>query len=144
MLDHVTGKCQYKEPAFITTNNGVYAQLFRVWMKAENSSNIMLVNTAEMGQDSDTLVGQIGQTFKGKIDSQIRMLESKLNNFCETLRYKLDNVDIIKTAGGGDREANIQKEFYNVLEMCLELRALFFTLKREDLVDEVDFQVEVI
>lgn len=30
MIDHVTGKCHFKEPTYITTINGVSAQLFGV------------------------------------------------------------------------------------------------------------------
>lgn len=68
----------------------------------------------------------------------------KPDNFSETLSYKLDNLELMNAARGGDRKSSLQKEFLNVLEMCPELGALYFTLKNEDLVDETDFQAEVI
>lgn len=139
MMDHVTGKCHYKESTLITTENGISAQIFGVWLRIENSSIIMFINTAETRHERENEDGQSRKNSKGKIVSQLQLLESKPDNFCETLRYKLDNLKLMTVADGGDKKACLQKEFLNVLEMCPELGVLYLTLKKEELVDETDF-----
>lgn len=69
MMDHMTGKCQFKESAFITTNNGISAQIFEVWLRAKNSSNILFINTVKARQEKEIKTSQSEENFKGKIDS---------------------------------------------------------------------------
>lgn len=111
MLDHVTGKCQLKKPVFITTSNGIFAQLFGARLNAKNSSNLLFVNIVAIRQEMEIGAGQTGKDFKGKIDSQVQLLKLKPDNFSETMSYKLENLEIMNTAGSVDKKVNIQKEF---------------------------------
>lgn len=69
MLDHVTGKCFFKEPATLTTINGVSTQLFGAWLKAEVSGNILFLNPAEERYKMEVGDRQAGENYKRKVDS---------------------------------------------------------------------------
>lgn len=47
MLDHVTGRCRFSEPATISSKNGITTKLYGLWIKAENTESILFINPEE-------------------------------------------------------------------------------------------------
>ncbi|KAF3441143.1 hypothetical protein FNV43_RR15054 [Rhamnella rubrinervis] len=46
MIDHVTGRCTFRNPAFITAKNGVTAKLYGVWLRAESGESLKFMSVA--------------------------------------------------------------------------------------------------
>lgn len=43
-LDHVTGRCNFNTPATVTSVNGVVANMFRPWLRAEHQGSLSFFN----------------------------------------------------------------------------------------------------
>lgn len=52
ILDHVTGRCSFTTLASITSVNGIIANLFELWIKAENSGSLLFMNPEEEAKGS--------------------------------------------------------------------------------------------
>lgn len=49
VLQHVTGRCKFRDPVMVTTPNGISARLYGPWLKTENNESLLFINTPEIG-----------------------------------------------------------------------------------------------
>lgn len=127
LMDHVTGRCKFRDPTLVTSPNGISAKLFGQWLRAENTGSLNFINTPieddrrkwVVAVDSGSGSGELAQISKsGHVGAQT----GQNHQFKEDINEK---------------QTYTEKEYLKYKEMCPELNSLETTFLRQD-VCEVD------
>lgn len=119
-LMHITGKCGFNDPVLVTTQNGISAKLYGPWLRAENSSTLLFINTPPLGENDRKIIE--------------RKQEADVEKLHRITARNQSATDESQHLGGSDlRRDSTKMEFGSALEMCHELASLQTTLKRQSL-----------
>lgn len=121
-LDHVTGRCDFEKPAFITSADGASARLYGPWLRAEHKGDLLFVNTPAE-QEVAPVIGT------GPKEGSFPSSESLIHR----LEFALGCTD--KTG---------EDDLQNAVETSQEFGALKLTLERKSSGDWPDIRAELI
>lgn len=121
-LDHVTGRCDFEKPAFITSADGASARLYGPWLRAEHKGDLLFVNTPAE-QEVAPVIGT------GPKEGSFPSSESLIHK----LEFALGCTD--KTG---------EDDLQNAVETSQEFGALKLTLERKSSGDWPDIRAELI
>lgn len=156
LLDHVTGRCNFKTLTHISTNNGVHAKLYGPWLRIENNASIAFINLLETTRTNQkTTLGfeqrpmdeayPFGESHcrsaqKGGLDSPaMETGECELSQTIVDTKALFDSEKVIKVHSNEERD-----QFRSMLAMSPLLSTLYLTLKKEVTGREITLQEAVI
>lgn len=64
-IDHVTGRCNFKESSRVTMGSGVTARLYGPWLRAEEKGSLLFINPATEPEERRNLINSV-ESFSGK------------------------------------------------------------------------------
>lgn len=135
LIDHVTGRCNFKDHARVTMESGVTARLYGPWLRSEDKGSILFVNPEVNADERKELITAV-ESFSGDKGGLP-------NNFLIGESSSLDSV----TEEAGDTHVGKDDSdvcFKNAIAMLPELEALYATSKRKALIKEADLQAAVL
>lgn len=56
VLQHVTGRCKFRDLVMVATPNGISAKLYGPWLKAKNNESLLFINTPKIGEEDRRIV----------------------------------------------------------------------------------------
>ncbi|KAF3449950.1 hypothetical protein FNV43_RR06029 [Rhamnella rubrinervis] len=121
MIDHVIGRCTFRNPATVTAANGVTAQLYGRWIRAESSESMIFeskVRTApiQVTENNDRQEGEAIEAIQTDEDSRIEEEVSTIKH--------LDPVGISIARGSIEKSRDIRDSKIrepNVNALCITL-----------------------
>lgn len=95
-MDHITGKCSFKDPALVTCPNGISAKIFGPWLRAEHSRSVCFINTPVEDCRKISTLG------RGKVTEELQQL---------TANPRYASLGSPICIGIGDREQHANLEY---------------------------------
>lgn len=135
MIDHVIGRCTFKEHAQVRMESGVTAKLYGPWFQSKDKDSISFVNLEKNDDEQKSLIEDVVNfpgTPSGHSNSFLLGDNSRNDNTAKEQRLTRKRKDDLEAC------------FLNALAMLLELEALYVTSKQQGLVQEADFQDDVV
>lgn len=109
-INHITEKCNFESPAFITTSVGISAKVYGPWLKAENSGGLLFVNWEE---EDD---GQRFNTYM-MVKTNVKNGNPNVSNLMKDMQSSIIEHGQGKTEGREAIHAYTKKEIVSTIEM---------------------------
>lgn len=137
-INHVTGRCSFREPARVTMGSGITARLYGPWLRAEEKGSILFINPATEPEERRSLVHSL-ESFSGK-----EVASTKDFHIGESSMREETTEETLEVVTAVPEKDDSESSFQNALAMSPQLESLFVTLKRNSLVKETDLKAAVL
>lgn len=138
-IDHVTDRCNFKEPTRVTIGSRVSTKLYGPWLRAEEKGSILFVNPVSNTIEQQSLIDSVFAIFgDNAVNPKIFLCESSKHdgaNYKAYLFGESSRRDGVEKVAVSELESLQGKDdskacFQNTLEMSPELEALAVSTRR--------------